>query len=66
MEVLKDSPIFSKVSLEILLLVKQTAKTQGLSVSEYVRFLILADLQHRGLLDHRIAADGIERFITSQ
>lgn len=66
MEVLKDSPIFTKVSSEILLLIRETARSQGLSVSEYVRFVILKDLQIRGLLDQKIATDALERLISTK
>lgn len=59
---IKDAPIFSKVSKDILFLIRQVARTQSLTVSEYVRFLILTDLKERGLIDAAITSDAMKQF----
>ena len=60
---MKDTPIFTKVSSDILFLIRQVANAQGLTISEYVRFLILADLQRRGAIDQTITTEALSKLL---
>ena len=53
-EVKKEAVIGTRLTIEIQKLVEQIAKIQGLKPSEYLRNLILEDLEKRSLISTKI------------
>jgi hypothetical protein len=63
---IKDATIFSKVSADIHFTIKQVARSLGLTESEYIRFVVIIDLERRGLLDEKIRTDALEQLVSTE
>lgn len=63
---MKDTTIFSKVTDDIHFIIKQVARSLGLTESEYIRFLVVVDLQQRGLLNQKIADESLQRLVSTE
>jgi hypothetical protein len=57
----KDATIFSKVTDDVRFIIKQVAHSLGLTESEYIRFVVLLDLQQRGALEPKLSADFLRK-----
>ena len=53
-ELLKEAVLATRLTVEIQKLVEQLAQIQGLTPSEYLRNLILEDLEKRSLISAKI------------